>query len=239
MRPIRSAASATGSAAICVVFGSYVTIGRPGAGTIRLDARLQDSRAGGTLAQVSETGTEAEVLTLVSRIGRRLRERLNVEALPPAATAAVRASQPANVDAARLYAEGLERLHQFDALAARDRLERAVAADPRFPLAHAALAMAWSTLGYDNRAKAAAGTAFELSSALSREDRLSVEGAYREMARRSGSRRSRMLPDAVPLLSRQRRVPACGSPTRRWRRAPRRRRWRRSTRCGPPRPADR
>ena len=62
-------------------------------------------------------------------------------------------------------------------------LERAVAADGRFPMAHAALALAWSTLGYDERAKASARKAFELSSGLSREERLSVEGAYRETAR--------------------------------------------------------
>ena len=166
-----------------VVLGSYVTVGQPGAGTIRLDARLQDSREGGTIAQVSETSAEGDVLELVTRTGRRLRERLNIEALPAAATAEVLASQPANLEAARLYAEGLERLRQFDALAARDLLERAIAADARFPLSHAALAMAWATLGYDERARASAGKAFELSSSLSREERLSVEGAYRETAR--------------------------------------------------------
>ena len=166
-----------------VVFGSDVTIGESGSGTIRLDARLQDARDGATIALVSDTGAESDVLQMVSRTGQRLRERLNVEALPPAVTATVLASQPANLDGARLYAEGLARLRQFDALAARDRLERAVAADGRFPMAHAALALAWSTLGYDERAKASARKAFELSSGLSREERLSVEGAYRETAR--------------------------------------------------------
>ena len=43
----------------------------------------------------------------------------------------------------------------FDALAARDLLERAVAADGRFPLAHSALALTWATLGYDERARSA------------------------------------------------------------------------------------
>ena len=44
---------------------------------------------------------------------------------------------------------------EFDALAARDLLERAVAADGRFPLAHSALALTWATLGYDDRARSA------------------------------------------------------------------------------------
>ena len=166
-----------------VVFGSYVTVGEPGAGTIRLDARLQDSREGQTIALVSDTGPEADVLKLVSRTGARLRERLDIGALPAAAVAEVQASQPATAEAARLYSEGLERLRRFDALAARDLLERAVAADGRFPLAHSALAMTWSTLGYDDRAQSAASRAFKLSAGLSREERLSVEGAYRDTVR--------------------------------------------------------
>ena len=166
-----------------VVFGSYVTVGEPGSGTIRLDARLQDSHAGQIIAQVSETSPEKDVLQLVSRTGARLRERLDLDVLPAVAVAEVQASLPATAEAARFYSEGLERLRRFDALGARDVLEKAVAADPRFPLAHMALAQAWATLGYDERARAAAGEAFKLSSGLPREERLSVEGAYREMAR--------------------------------------------------------
>ena len=41
-----------------VVFGSYVTVGEPGAAMIRLDARLQDSREGQIIALVSETSPE-------------------------------------------------------------------------------------------------------------------------------------------------------------------------------------
>ena len=48
------------------------------------------------------------------------------------------------------------RLRRFDASGARALLEKAIEADPRFALAHSALATAWSTLGYDERARAAA-----------------------------------------------------------------------------------
>ena len=132
-RPTRSNGSGTISVRDLVVFGSYVAVGEPGAGTIRLDARLQDSREGQTIALVSETSPETDVLKLVSRTGARLRERLDIDALPAAAVAEVEASQPATAEAARLYSEGIERLRRFDALAARDLLERAVAADGRFP----------------------------------------------------------------------------------------------------------
>ena len=165
-----------------VVFGSYVTVGDGDDASLRVDIRLQDSRQGQTLSVVSESGRAAELLDLVSRAGVRLRQQLgvNVDAVP-ALLESVRASQPSSSDARRLYAEGLARLRQFDALGARGLLERAVQADAMFPLAHAALARTWSTLGYDARAREAAERAFQLSSGLARAERLQVEGTFREM----------------------------------------------------------
>jgi eukaryotic-like serine/threonine-protein kinase len=164
-----------------VVFGSYVAVGSGDNASLRVDIRLQDSRQGETLALVSESGRAAELLDLVSRAGVRLRERIGVDAAP-AVLESIRASQPSSSDARRLYAEGLARLRQFDALGARALLDRAVQADASFPLAHSALARTWSTLGYDARAREAAARAFELSSGLGRAERLQVEGTYREMA---------------------------------------------------------
>ena len=57
---------------------------------------------------------------------------------------------------ARAYAEGLARLRVFDAVRARPLLEAAVRADPAHPLFHAALAEAWSALGYDAVARSEA-----------------------------------------------------------------------------------
>jgi Tfp pilus assembly protein PilF len=48
---------------------------------------------------------------------------------------------------------GIEKLRQFDALAAKNLLEQATEADPKFPLAHAMLARAWSQLGYEGKGK--------------------------------------------------------------------------------------
>jgi hypothetical protein len=45
---------------------------------------------------------------------------------------ALRASYPVDAETARLYAAGLARLRGFDALAGRDLLEKAVAADPKY-----------------------------------------------------------------------------------------------------------
>ena len=168
-----------------VVLGSYVPLG---SGQIRLDLRLQDTRAGETLVAVSEKGSEASIDDLIGRAGAALRERLGVGLLSASAAAAVRASLPSNREAARLYAEGLAKLRVFDALAARVLLEKAVAADSNNALAHSALAAAWLALptrgsDYDSMARHEATRAFALSRHLSREGRLWVEGRYRETTR--------------------------------------------------------
>jgi serine/threonine protein kinase/tetratricopeptide (TPR) repeat protein len=163
-----------------VVVGSYLAQG--GDTGIRLDMRLQDARSGETLLAVSESGKDAEISGLVSRAAAGLRAKLGVGEVSVAEAGAIRLSLPSSADAARLYAEGLAKLRIFDAVNARALLENAVAADPDYALAHSALSEAWSALGYDARAENEAKKAFDLSAGLSREERLSVEGRYRETA---------------------------------------------------------
>ncbi len=166
-----------------VVVGSYLAMGATGGGKIRVDFRLQDAAAGETIASVSETGTERELLDLVSRSGAEIRGKLGIGQPSTSDTSGVRASLPGNSEAARLYAEGLAQLQVMDALAARDLLLKAVKADPKHAPTHAALAEAWSALGYDSRAAAEARQALDLSQNLSREERLFVEGRYHEFSR--------------------------------------------------------
>ncbi len=161
-----------------VVLGTYLAIAETG--RIRLDLRLQDAVAGVTLASFTDTGTEADLLDLIARTGERLRRELGVAELSAAEAAGVKASQPANTEAARLYAQGLEKLRLFDAPAARVLLERAAAADPANPLAHSALADVWLALGYDAKAREEAKAAVDRSAGLPRADHLWVQGRYYE-----------------------------------------------------------
>jgi DNA-binding winged helix-turn-helix (wHTH) protein/tetratricopeptide (TPR) repeat protein/TolB-like protein len=163
-----------------VVLGSYTALGLKSHGRIRVDLRLQEAATGETIAEVATTGSETELFDLVSRTGVQLREKLGVGAVSADQAAGIRASSPSNSEAARLYAEGLAKLRVFDALAARDVLVKAVAVEPGYPLAHSALAAAWSALGYDGKAKEESTLAFTLSGNLTREERLSVEGQYWE-----------------------------------------------------------
>jgi tetratricopeptide (TPR) repeat protein len=83
--------------------------------------------------------------------------------------------------AQRLYAEGTAALKSSEALAAVRLLERAVAIDPAFGLAHLALADAWADLGHLTKAKTQAQRAVELAAGLSQEHRLAVEGRHAEL----------------------------------------------------------
>jgi len=162
-----------------VVLGSYLDLGKVSGGGVRLDLRLQDAEAGETVALLSVKGTEAQLDDLVSRAGTELRRKLGVQEVAASEAGTVRAVLPSRPEAARLYSDGLAKLRLFDAQAARDFLQRAIAAEPNYPLAHSALAAAWTALGYDEKAKQEARKAFDLSSNLSREERLSVEARYR------------------------------------------------------------
>jgi len=164
-----------------VVLGSYSDLGKQARGQIRLDIRLQDTAAGETVAIISESGTEADLFQIVARAGARLREKVAVPEVSGVQAAGVQASLPSNTEAARLYAEGLEKLRQFDAMAARDLLEQAIHSDSGYALAHSALAEVWSQLGYEARAKTEARTSFELSDKLPHKDRLFIEARYRAM----------------------------------------------------------
>jgi eukaryotic-like serine/threonine-protein kinase len=163
-----------------ILVGGYTTLGKASGGQLRLDVQLQDSATGETVASVAEAGSEINLFDLVSRVGSDLRRRLGIGELAPVDAAGVQASYPTNAEAARLYAEGLSDLRLLDSHAALGSLQKAVSADPKFPLVHYELALAWSDLGYDERARDEAKLAFELSGNLSREDRLLVEGRYRE-----------------------------------------------------------
>jgi eukaryotic-like serine/threonine-protein kinase len=163
-----------------VVLGSYVSLSER---EIRLDVRLQEISTGETLLADAETGDESHLFDLVSRAGAKLRTKCGAGSISQEDSASVRASLPSNPEATRFYTEGLAKLEVFDALGARDLLERAVTADPNNAMAHSALASAWSALGYDEKARLAAKNAFELSAQLSREERLLVQARYRETSK--------------------------------------------------------
>jgi tetratricopeptide (TPR) repeat protein len=168
----------TNPGADVVIVGSYMMLPNVGERKIRLDVRLQDTAGGETIAEEAVSGNESDLFTLVSDLGGKLRRSLGVAAPSEEIEIATRAALPSNEKAARLYAEGRARLWAFDYFAARDLLNKAIAADPDFPLAHAALSEVWWHIGYDAKTRVEARRALELSNHLSQEQQLLVEGQY-------------------------------------------------------------
>jgi eukaryotic-like serine/threonine-protein kinase len=158
-----------------VVLGSFLDLG----GQIRVDLSLQDARAGETITNISESGPEQSLPELANRAGARLRHALGVGGPSADDTVTLKLSQSTNLEATKLYSEGILKLHSYDSLSARDLLERAIVADPNYGLAHSALAEAWRSLEYRNKAVAEAKKAMDLSGSYSRESRLAIEAQYR------------------------------------------------------------
>ena len=163
-----------------VILGSYVVVPDRSGGKIRVDLLIQETHTGETLKTVSETGPENELLDVVARAGSKLRDSLGAPAVTTEEATRARAALPSSSTAAKLYAEGLDKLRVFDSVAARDLLEKAAAADPANAKIQVARALAWGQLGYDDKAAEAAKRALDLSGNLSREDHLSIEARYRE-----------------------------------------------------------
>lgn len=163
-----------------VLAGSFLSL--PG-GQLRLDLRLQDTRAGQTVQTVAVNGEQDALIELVEQAGSQLRRGLGLPALDDRSTRELRASLPASPEAARLFALGLEKLRRFDTAEGRDLLQEAADLQPRSALIRSALAEAWAAMGYDARAREQARRAFDGAAGLGEEERLGVEARYRETAR--------------------------------------------------------
>ncbi len=162
-----------------LILGSYSSPSVPG--QLQLEMFAEDARSGRQLAQVSASGEERNLPALLSRAGSLLRAQLHLGSIAGDADR-IADSLPGSFEAMRLYAEGVKQLRSFNALGARDYLQRAVAAEPEFALAHSALATAWARLGYDRRAEQEDKKALGLSSKLSENERLQIESDYWQRA---------------------------------------------------------
>ncbi len=163
------------------VLGSFSVVGGGETRLLRLDMRLQDALGKQPLVTGSATGTEAQLFDLVSRASAPIREKLGLGALSPAQSVEVEASLPAGYQAMRSYCEGLSKLRAMNAVAAREVLTKAVVANPKHAMPHAALATAWSRLGYEEKARDEARKAVAQVGTLPAQDRLLTEARLHEI----------------------------------------------------------
>jgi eukaryotic-like serine/threonine-protein kinase len=107
-----------------VVLGSYLDSGRDSGGKVRVDVRLQDAREGKTIAVITRDGNEASLPELVTQSGTGLRQNLRIADVSAMEASQAAAFAPANPEATRLSAKGMAKLQAYEALAARDLLEK-------------------------------------------------------------------------------------------------------------------
>jgi DNA-binding winged helix-turn-helix (wHTH) protein/tetratricopeptide (TPR) repeat protein len=157
-----------------VVTGSFAAVGD----RVRVDLQVANPATGEISEGFSETVPRQNIFDLVADAGRAVRSSLGIAAARPQNAAAAQFEIPPN--ALEPYSEGLTLLRHGDALAAQRQLSAATAAAPDYAPAHAALAAAWATTGYDARARDEASKAFANESPLPREQKLQVEGQYFE-----------------------------------------------------------
>jgi eukaryotic-like serine/threonine-protein kinase len=169
-----------------VVSGAYADLGAGAGSRVRVDIWAEDARSGDVIAAVSESGTEPEILDVMSRAGARLRTGLRLEATP-AAEMALRDAAPRDPAAARAYVDALAHMRRADFLQGRDLLRQCIQIEPGFAPAHAALSSAEAKLGYEALAREEARRAYGLAPGIRSQDaKLAIEAQYREVNNEPG-----------------------------------------------------
>jgi DNA-binding winged helix-turn-helix (wHTH) protein/tetratricopeptide (TPR) repeat protein len=163
-----------------IVYGSFAVShpprGSKSGDSLRLDLRVENFSSEAPALMLIKTGQSSNLFELVTASGSELRQRLGLEALTPQDANGVRKSLPLDATAGQFYAEGLNRLHLFDPLGARELLQKAAKIEPTHAGTHLALSDTWNSLGYDALARAEAEQAVKLSDGLPRQQSLAMQG---------------------------------------------------------------
>lgn len=178
-----------------ILAGSFAALGDAASDQIALTARIQESRKGEVVAIASAVGPREQLFRLVESVSGELRAQLGIaEPAPDERRRAARLAAPSNLQAARLYARGVEELHRYNLLAARDALLAAATSDPSYAPTHRALCEVWSKLANNAKAKESAELALRSARDLPRAQQLEIEAvhsqAYRNFAKAVETRRT-------------------------------------------------
>jgi len=160
-----------------ILYGDYTTTEDGASGKQwRLDACLTNTKDRKTPESMAVIGAEGNIPQLVFDAGDLVRSKLGLKHLSAQSLGYLRAILPANPTAARLYAEGTSALAHFQPEEASVLLAQAAQIEPEHAPTHAALAAAWSALGYQQRGRDEALVVSNLATSLSPLQQLEYEG---------------------------------------------------------------
>ncbi|MBM3727656.1 MAG: hypothetical protein FJW40_19825 [Acidobacteria bacterium] len=172
---LRAVRDEAGALLVTTFFTSHDSTSGPKhpAGSLELKTWLVDSSDGRLLASTSTQGALAEKEALAARTAAALARTMG----GPSFLARARRS-PHRDEAAQLYADGRRRLKQFDLTGARRQLERAVNRNPAHAMAHAALSMTLTRLGYRHLAEQESRQVVDLARTLGPVERLEADAVH-------------------------------------------------------------
>ncbi len=160
------------------VVGSYTSAGE----NLRLELHLRDA-AGEVIESSDDEKPRQRLFELVDAAAVKLRDELGAGAMTEEQKREVEASYPGHPEAARLYADGLDKLRRFSWRDARESLEQAVEIDPH-PLSYRALAAVHFALGFESEAREAAQHAKDRAAELPRRKRRELAAYFHEINER-------------------------------------------------------
>ena len=158
------------------ITGSFARIGE----AIRLDAKLYDTETGSLRAVETITaGKPDEIFADIDLLSLKLANHLDATPFGQEKQSDIIAAMTGNLEAYRYYSlavDEAEGLHNKEAIAL---LEKAIALDPQFAMAHARIGYTYAiTWGLAAKAKPYLEKAFGLSDRLTEKDRLNIAVWY-------------------------------------------------------------
>ncbi|HXS98504.1 MAG TPA: winged helix-turn-helix domain-containing protein [Candidatus Limnocylindrales bacterium] len=129
-----------------VLTGSYLLWN----GKLRVDLQAFDAQTGETAGMLTDTNDARNLIPLVEKLGSQMSAKLG--AGTPAERRRIASAISSNPQAAMLYFRGLTANRVADVPAAKAYFQEALKADPKFALAHSALASALLGGGYEQQA---------------------------------------------------------------------------------------
>ena len=157
-----------------VITGSFARLGE----TVRLEVQIYDVGTGRLQATESLTVDKPQqILTEIDLLSLKLANRLGANEQEK--TASLTEVMTNNLEAYRYYSLAVEKAQALHNKEAIELLEKAVALDPEFALAHARIGYAYAvTWGLAEKGKPHLEKAFQLSNRLTEKDRLNIAAWY-------------------------------------------------------------
>lgn len=156
------------------ITGSFAKAGEK----IRIDAQLHDTNSGSLLAAESLVIENPEqILTEIDLLSMKLAKHFSED--EPAARINLADVMTDNLEAYRYYSLAVEKAQALHNKEAIELLEKSIALDPQFAMAHARIGYAYAvTWGITDKGKPHLEKAFRLSNRLSEKDRLNIKAWY-------------------------------------------------------------